>query len=172
MFVCFDASHRATARQRTALLALVAVLLTAGHRVDAAGTDPTLALSSAEAAASGGAVLVRLQGSLQFDDSLQFSFPAGVVIFQGTQFVRLPITGAAVSGSAALLAGGLAPAELPALLGLGAPAPPPARLVTLTPSSLSVVLPPGFSAGAATAVAYAILEGDAFLSNAIAVTLP
>jgi hypothetical protein len=152
-------------------LCLLAVLL-AVARVDAAGTDPTLALSSADATGNGEAVLVRLQGSLQFDDLLQFSFPAGVVLFQGTQFVRLPISGAPVQGSAALLAGGLAPTELSALLALGTPAPAPSRIVSLTPSAVSIILPPGFAAGAATAVLYTVLEGDAFLSNPITVTLP
>ncbi len=157
---------------RRPLLGLCICLLASGGQAGAAGTDPSLALSGAEAAAAGGVVLVRLQGSLQFDDLLQFNFPAGVIIYQGTHFVRLPVVGAPQGGTTALLNGGLAPTEVAALLGLGGPAPAPARLVALTPTAVSVVLPPGFDAGAATAVAYAILEGDAFLSNPITVTLP
>lgn len=153
-------------------LLAAAVLLLAAGQAQAAGTDPTLALTSAEAAANDGAVLVRLHGSLQFEDLLQFDFPAGVVIHQGTRFARVPIAGPPVSGSAPSLAGGLAPGELFGLLDVGAPAPAPARLVALTPTTLTVVLPPGFDPGAATAVLYAVLEGDPFLSNPITVTLP
>lgn len=161
---------RSSARARAALLLLAGLLAAAAAR--AAGTDPTLTLTAAEAAAGGEAVLVRLHGSLQFDDLLQFDFPAGIVIYQGSQFVHVPITGQPVSGTATVLAGGLTPAELTILFGLGSPAPPPARLVTLSPTSVSVVLPPGLHAGPATAVIYAVLEGDNFLSNPITVILP
>jgi len=149
-----------------------AALLLVAVMVRAAGTDPTLALTGAEAASGDGPVLVRLQGSLQFDDLLQFDFPAGVVVYQGTRFARVPVVGPVVSGSSSLLAGGLAPSELFGLLDLGASAAAPARLVTLTPTTISFVLPPGFDPGTATAVLYAVLEGDAFLSNPITVTLP
>ena len=149
-----------------------AALLLAAVVVRAAGTDPTLALTGAEAVAGGGPVLVRLQGSLQFDDLLQFDFPAGVIVYQGTRFARVPVSGPVVSGTAPLLAGGLAPSELFGLLGMSAPAAAPARLVTLTPTTVSFVLPPEFDPGTATAVLYAVLEGDAFLSNPITVTLP
>ena len=150
---------------------LGAVGLGAGS-AQAAGTDPRLALTSGEAIAGGGATMVRLRGNVQFDDQLQFAFPAGVVVYQGTTFARVPITGDAVSGSAAFLADGLADTEFLGLLGLGAPAAAPAGLVSLQPNEVRVVLPPGFASGAASAVVYAVLEGTAFLSNPIAVTLP
>ena len=152
-------------------LLLAASGLTAGS-AQGAGTDPKLALTSGEAIAGGGATMVRLRGNVQFDDQLQFAFPAGVVVYQGTTFARVPVNGEAVSGSAAFLADGLADTEFLGLLGLGAPAAAPAGLVSLQPNEVRVVLPPGFASGAASAVVYAVLEGTAFLSNPITVTLP
>jgi hypothetical protein len=152
--------------------ALVLAVLGASGIADAAGTDPRLALTSGEAIAGGGPVLVRLRGNTQFDDQLQFAFPAGVVVYQGTSFVRVPVNGGAVSGGAAFLADGLVDTEFLALLGLGAPAAAPAGLASLQPNEVRVVLPVGFASGPATAVVYAVLEGTAFLSNPITVTLP
>lgn len=158
------------------LLAALLVALAAGtvatRDARGAGTDPTLALTGGEAIAGGGATLVRLRGSLVFDDQLQFAFPAGVIVYQGTSFVRVPVNGGPVSGSAGFLADGLADVEVQALLGLGAPAAAPAGLASLQPSEVRVVLPSGFPSGPATAVVYAVLEGTGFLSNPIAVTLP
>lgn len=157
------------------LLATFVLLAAAGFSAgvaQAAGTDPKLALTSGEAIAGGGATMVRLRGNVQFDDQLQFAFPAGVVVYQGTTFARVPINGGAVSGSAAFLADGLADTEFLGLLGLGAPAAAPAGLASLQPNEVRVVLPPGFASGAASAVVYAVLEGTAFLSNPITVTLP
>jgi hypothetical protein len=162
-------SIRVTVAASATLLASIAWI---SAPAGAAGTDPTLALTSAEAVAVAGNTMVRLHGSVQFDDLLQFSFPAGVILFQGSNFVRVPMSGAAVSGTASLLAGGLADTELFTLLGLGGPAPAPAQLISLQPSEVRIALPAGFSSGAATAVVYAVLEGDPFLSNAIEVTLP
>jgi len=155
-----------------AALALAVVLLPLQGPADAAGTDPTLALSGAEAISSEGVTAVRLHGSFQFEDQIQFSFPAGVFIYQGSQFAHIASTGAAAGGSSALLADGLAPAELTVLLGSGTPAAAPAGLTRLEPSRLEVALPPGFIPGQATAVVYAILEGTAFLSNAVTFTIP
>lgn len=154
----------------------IVALLTAGilgsGPARGAGTDPTLALTSGEAIAGGSATMVRLRGSLAFDDQLQFAFPAGVIIYQGTNFVHVPVNGSAMSGVAGFLADGLVDTEVQTLIALGAPAAAPARLVSLQPSEVRVVLPAGFGSGPATAVVYAVLEGDGFLSNPIAVTLP
>ncbi|MFN8642447.1 MAG: hypothetical protein U0802_12650 [Candidatus Binatia bacterium] len=153
-----------------------AAVLTAGligaAAARGAGTDPTLALTAGEAIAGGSATMLRLQGSLAFDDQLQFAFPAGVIVFRGTPFVHIPVNGPPLSGTAALLADGLADTEVQTLIGLGAPAGAPARLASLQPSEVRVVLPAGFGSGPATAVVYAVLEGNGFLSNPIAVTLP
>ena len=159
-----------------ALRLLGAALLTAGligtDAARGAGTDPTLALTGGEAIAGSGATMVRLQGALAFDDQLQFAFPAGVIVFQGTTFVHVPVSGPPLSGSAAFLADGLADTEVQTLIAMGAPAAAPARLASLQPNEVRVVLPAGFGSGAATAVVYAVLEGNGFLSNPIAVTLP
>jgi hypothetical protein len=157
-------------------LVAVAIVLSVGalgpRPACGAGTDPTLALTAGEVIASGTATMVRLQGSLQFDDQLQFAFPAGVIVYRGTDFVRVPVNGSAVSGSAGFLADGLADTEVQPLLGLGAPAAPPAGLTSQQPDEVRIVLPAGFGSGPATAVVYAVLEGNGFLSNPITVTLP
>jgi len=139
----------------------------------AAGTDPALALSAAQAfRASSGVAAVQVNGSFNFEDVLQFSFPAGVVVYQGTRFARFEMSGAVVSGSASFLADGLSAAELDTLLGLGTAAPAPAALLQLQPSRALIALPPEFSAGAASVLVYAVLENTAFLSNTVACAIP
>jgi hypothetical protein len=139
----------------------------------AAGTDPALILSAAQAfSASSGVTSVQITGAFNFEDVVQFSFPAGVLVFQGTRFARYDTSGAATSGTAAFLADGLSAAELETLLGSGSAAPAPAALLQLQPSRAVVALPAGFSAGSASVLVYAVLENTAFLSNTLGFTLP
>lgn len=161
-----------TAWTRIAHGAALLLLLGAG-RGWAAGTDPTLALSTALAStSSAGVTAVWVSGTFNFDDLLQFPYPAGVVVYQGTHFARIDSTGAVSSGTAAYLADGLSASELDALLAAGSPAPPPAALLQLHASRLAVALPSGFSPGTATVVVYAVLENTSFLSNAVNFTVP
>jgi hypothetical protein len=139
----------------------------------AAGTDPTLALSAADAiAVPSGAVGVNIAGVSSFDDLMQFSFPAGVFVHQGSRFARFDFAGGVTEGNDARVQNGISPGELPSLLSAGSPAAPPAALTQLRADRIAVSLPAGFSAGVATAVVYAILEGDAFLSNPITFVIP
>jgi hypothetical protein len=115
---------------------------------------------------------VAVQGSFNFEDVVQGVFPAGVVVFQGTSFARFDQTGSAVAGSAPLLADGLDAAEVPALLAAGSPATAPAALTQLRADRVTAVLPPGFSAGPASVVLYAVYQGQGFASNTVSVTLP
>ena len=71
-----------------------------------------------------------------------------------------------------MLADGLAAAEVPALLAVGSPAAAPAALTQLHADRVTVVLPPGFSAGTASVVLYAVYQGQGFASNTVPVTLP
>ena len=96
---------------------------------------------------------------------MQGVFPAGVVVFQGTSFARFDQAGSVVAGSAPLLADGLDAAEVPGLLPLGSPAAPPAALTQLRADRVTVVLPPGFAAGAASVVLYAVYQDQGFASN-------
>jgi len=158
---------------RSLPLLLGLLLLFAPATARAAGSSPLLTIAAADAfASSSGAVSVDVQGSFNFEDVVQGIFPAGMVVFQGTSFARFDQAGNVVSGSAALLSNGLDATEVPALLSLGSPASPPAALTRLRADRVTVVLPPGFSAGAASVVLYAVYEDQGFASNALSVTLP
>lgn len=157
------------------LPALLALFLVAAaiDGASAAGTDPTLALTGGSALVSPqGAYTVEVRGSFNFDDLLQFSFPAGVIVIQGQHFARYDAAGAIGAGDAAFVADGLVPAELEALRNSGSTAAAPAVLIRLEPSRIVVALPPGFNPGVATVVVYAVLENTSFLSNAVSVSLP
>jgi hypothetical protein len=158
-------------RSLTALLGLL--LLAAPASVRAGGSSPLLTIATVDAFASSSGVLsVAVQGSFNFEDVVQGVFPAGVVVFQGTSFARFDQAGSVVAGSAPLLADGLDAAEVPGLLPLGSPAAPPAALTQLRADRVTVVLPPGFAAGTASVVLYAVYQDQGFASNTVSVTLP
>jgi hypothetical protein len=137
------------------------------------GSSPLLSLASADAfATSSGVRSVDVHGSFNFEDVVEGVFPAGLVVFQGTHFARFDQAGAVADGDAALLADGLTAAEVPALVPQGAPAAAPAALGQLRADRVTVVLPPGFSPGAASVVLYAVYEGVGYASNTLTVTLP
>jgi len=152
-------------------LSLIAAVPSASH---AAGTSPTLALVAADAFASEQRVrLVTARGTFNFDDLVQFAFPAaGLLVTQGAHFARYDVDGTVREGSSPLVADGVDPTELEALLALGMPAPSPARLARVAASEVSVVLPGGFAPGAASVVLFALHENEAFVSNALALVLP
>jgi hypothetical protein len=156
------------------VLALLAVgLIVVPLPVQAGGSSPLLSLTAVDAFdSSSGVVSVVAHGSFNFEDVVEGVFPAGLVVFQGNHFARFDQAGAVVEGNAASLAGGLDPTEVPALLGLGAPAPAPAALTRLRSDRVSVVLPADFAPGAASVVLYAVYAGQGFASNAVSVTLP
>src|SRR5262245_4254631 len=156
------------------LLAVLGLLLLAGPPpARAGGSSPLLTIATVDAfASSSGALSVDVAGSFNFEDVVQGVFSAGLVVFQGTTFARFDQAGGVVSGSAPLLSGGLAATEVPDLLALGSPAAPPAALAQLRADRVTVVLPPGFSAGPASVVLYAVYQGGGFVSNTVPVTLP
>jgi hypothetical protein len=139
----------------------------------AGGSSPLLTLTTVDALASAsGATAIEVRGSFNFEDVVEGVFPAGLVVYQGTRFARFDQAGTATSGTAASLADGLAASEVPALVGQGAPAPAPAALTQMRTDRVRVVLPTGFSPGAASAVLYAVYESQGYVSNTLAVTLP
>jgi hypothetical protein len=158
-------------RALAALLGLL--LLAAPPSARAGGSSPVLTIAAADAfASSSGVVSVSVLGSFNFEDVVQGVFPAGVVVFQGTSFARFDQAGGVVAGSASLLSDGLDAAEVPALLSAGSAAPAPAALALLRADRVTVVLPPGFSAGAASVVLYAVYQGQGLASNTLSVILP
>lgn len=140
----------------------------------AGGSNPLLTLTSVDAyASSSGARGIEARGTFNFEDVVEGTFPAGVVVYQGSHFVRFDQAGAVVEGTAALLADGLDAAEVPALVATGGtPAPPPATLAQLRTDRVTVVLPGTFIAGAASVALYATYEGEGYASNVLTVTLP
>lgn len=157
----------------TCLTAMLVLVLQAPPPAAAVGTDPSLALTAATAvAAPGGAVTVRVDGTFSFDDVVQFSFPAGVIVFRGSSYVVYDVDGSVASGTAAAVANGINAAEIPALLAGATAAAPPAALLRVRSDHLAVALPAGFGSGAASVILFAILEGEPFVSNTTGVTLP
>ncbi len=155
--------------------AALLALLVAAHpgRLRAAGTDPTLVLSEVDVFSNvAGAVALAVGGTFSFDDLVQFSFPAGLVIHQGNRFVRYGFDGAMREGTSGIVGDGVSAADVPALLGSGGAAATPTRLVELRIDGAVVVLPATFGPGPAAAVVYAVLGGEAFVSNTLTVTLP
>ena len=137
------------------------------------GSAPLLSLTDAEVVVtSSGVRVLTIDGSFNFDDLVQLSFPAGLVVIQGDRFARFDLTGSVRGGVTPLVADGLDASEVPALLDLGTPAGPPAALTQVRVDRIVVVLPGQLTAGPATAILYADFDGDSFVSNAVTVTLP
>ncbi len=111
-------------------------------------------------------------GMFNYDDLLQFSVPAGLIISQGSQFVRYDISGQIAEGTSPAIANGIVATDIPALLGLGTPACGPATLTQLRVDRISVTLPADFSPGPVSVILYAVPDGSPFVSNAVSATLP
>jgi hypothetical protein len=153
------------------LLALAASLIP--RPASAAGTDPLLALDGARAfATADGTATLEVSGRFSFDDLLQFSFPAGLIVWRGATWVRYGLDGGVTTGTEPALANGITAEEATELLDAGAAAGPPAAVLRVAPSRISVVLPASFGAGPATVVVYAVLDEETFLSNALGVAVP
>jgi len=154
-----------------ALLGLL-VSLHPGH-LRAAGTDPTLVLSEGDVFSNAaGAVALAVDGTFSFDDLVQFSFPVGMFVVQGNRFARYGFDGGAREGTSALVTDGVSAADVAALLASGSAASAPARLVEVRTDGAVMVLPATFGPGPAAVVVYAVLDGQAFVSNTLALTLP
>lgn len=154
--------------------AALAVLLGAPRSSPAAGTSPVLLLSAADAfAGAGGERLVTASGAFNFDDLVQFSFPAvGLMVVQGSNFVRYEVDGRVIVASSPLVADGVTIAELPSVLAQSGSAQPPARLVHINRDEVTVVLPSTFVAGPASVLLYAEHGGEFLESNPLAVSVP
>ncbi len=139
----------------------------------AAGTGPALAVATASAAATGsGGRVLRVAGTINFDDLLQFSFPAGLVVHQGADYAIFQATGEVLEGSSPSAADGINASEVSALLQAGSPAGSEAALGRIDGNGVVVALPARFSTGVATVFFYAFLDNTMFISNAVNVSLP
>ena len=112
-------------------------------------------------------------GRFSFDDLMQFTFPAGLVVARGSAWVRYAVDVTITSGTDPALVDGITAEEVSALLTAGAPATPPAAVTRIAPQRIAVVLPEGFPAGTATVLIYAVLDEDeTFISNAVPAVIP
>ncbi|MBI3783883.1 MAG: hypothetical protein HY270_10825 [Deltaproteobacteria bacterium] len=141
--------------------------------VRAGGSAPVLSITAAHvAASSSGSRSVGISGTFNFDDLLQFQFPAGLVVYQGSHFVRYDLNGQIVEGSSVMVADGILDSEVPSLLNLGSAAAAPATTSELRVDRITVVLPATFNSGAASVVLYAAFDGGSYVSNSVGVSLP
>lgn len=156
----------------------IALALTAGlagelaGEVRAAATTPTLVLSAAAPVAVGEARAVAFEGTFDFPNALEVGYPLALIVFQGTHFVRYPMTGRAHMGESSAASGRLDEDDVPTLDLEGVEAPADVRIVTFVPDRLRVTLPATFTAGRATAVLYASVPHGAVVSNPIVFVLP
>jgi hypothetical protein len=136
--------------------AIAALLLSHAGPLYAAFTEPRLALMRATPfRATGGATTLSLEGSFSFADAVQLGMPLTVVVTQGQLSARFDL-----AGTVSISVGG----------GAVQPAPGPG-VIGFTQREITLVLPRGFSPGAATVQVVADFDGKPIASNQLAVTL-
>jgi hypothetical protein len=153
------------------LLAAVALLPLAGSAM-AGATTPTLLVASATVVGSGAARTVTFDVAYDYENAVQADYEIELVVFQGRDFARYPISGTARVGSSAALDDGLAAADLPALDAAATPAPATVRPVVIAADRVTVSLPASFAPGSATVAFVATVEEGVVLSNPLDFTLP
>lgn len=139
-------------------LGVLALLLVIAARSGAWGayTEPRLALTRATVHYSASAVAsVQLEGTFSFADLVQLAVPVNVYVVQGTLTARLDQAGNVYTSSGG---GSEQPANGPGL-------------VSLKEREILVVLPTGFSSGAATIRVEIIYDGGPISTNELGVTL-
>jgi hypothetical protein len=152
---------------------LLAVVLTfATTRLLRAGaTTPTLALSSAAATVvDAGIRSARFEAAYDYSNAVQADYDLELIVFQGENFARYPVSGPARVGSSTALADGLTAGDLPTLEAASTPAPADVRVVEIGPTEITVRLP--LLTGGATAVLVATVDEGIVLSNPLTFVLP
>jgi hypothetical protein len=148
----FDKLGRSLGRGGTALLFLLAGV----ELALAGGGSPQLALVRATAYASSTATTtLEIEGSFNFEDTVQLPLPVDVIVTQGDRSVRFDLAGHVFTSV------GGAPEQ---------PAPGPG-VIAIKPNKILLVLPSGFGSGAATVQLVAQYKGDTFSSNTLEFTL-
>ncbi len=144
------------ARAATLRLWLLAGALLCAARPAAAGsTEPELAIADATATADAGVVTLEIRANFEYSEATRLGYPLAVVATQGTSIAQLFL-----DGRVTLASGGGAPAPL-----AGAPG-----VVAITPTQITAVLPPVFTAaGAATVRLEAAFGGSPLRSNSVEV---
>ena len=149
------------------LLALVP-----GRPARAGFTTPTLVLTEASVAEADGARVATFDAAFDFPNAVQTGYRVSLVVYQGTRFVRFPVSGQVMEGTSAILSDGLlADTEVSALFASGSPTAT-ARILQIERDRIAVSLPPDFAAGAASAVLATMPSEGAAVSNTIGLVLP
>ena len=140
---------------RRTVASLLALTLYAGP-LSAAYTEPRLALTRVTPyRAAGGSITLKIEGSFSFNDAVQLGLPLSVTVSQGQLTARFDLNGGVFTST-----GGAA--EQPAA-GPG--------VVEVAPRALTLVLPPGFAAGAAIAQVVASYDNKPIASNRLSFAL-
>ncbi len=134
-------------------MALLALLSTTAP---AANTEPSFAISEATTFRSAaGQITLRLQGSFSFADTVQLGLPLNVIVSQGQLAARFDLAGrvfVSVNG---------APEE---------PASGPG-VIKFAPREILLVLPPGFTSGAAAVQVFFVDGNRTVGSNHLSLSL-
>ena len=139
-----------------AALGAIAVCVLIGGRVDAAFTEPRLALMRVTAYRSTtGTSSLKLEGSFSYADAVQLALPLNVIVTQGQLTARFDL-----AGNVFVSTGG----------GPEQPAAGPG-VVSFAPREIILALPTGFSAGAATVQMIANFDSQRISSNRLSFTL-
>lgn len=135
-------------------------------------TTPTLVIASGTVVEVDGARSAVFEAAFDFPNAVQTGYRVSLVVWQGTHFVRFPVSGPILEGSSAVLSdGALADTEVPTLFASGA-AITTARVLQLERDRIAVSLPPGFAAGAASAILATMPSEGSAVSNTIGLVLP
>ncbi len=149
----------ATKRFRTLILRLAiffGLLLLVSAPLHAAVTEPRLALMRVTAyRAAGGSISLTLEGSFSFADAVQLALPLNVVVTQNQLSARFDLSGNVFTTTA--------PGPEQAAPGPG--------IVRITARQITLVLPPGFATGAATAQITATYGSQPIASNRLGFNL-
>ena len=143
-------------RISTGAAALAVLLALFARPLDAAFTEPRLALMRATAYRSvTGVITLKLEGTFSLDDTVQLALPLDVIVQQGSTTARFDL------GGNVFITVGANPEQ---------PAPGPG-VIGVAPREITLVLPPGFAPGDVTAQIVASYQGEPVNSNRLAFTL-
>jgi hypothetical protein len=134
----------------------LAIGLLAHEAAHAAYTEPRLAVTRATPyRPANGRITLKIEGTFSFADTIQLALPLTITVTQGSLRARFDLAGnvfTSTGGGVEQLAAG------PGMLSAG-------------PREITIVLPNGFSAGAAVVQAVLTYEGKPINSNALTVAL-
>jgi hypothetical protein len=135
---------------------LATLLIFASTMSQAAYTEPRLALLRVTPYRSTtGTITLKIEGSLSFADAVQLALPLSVSITQGSLSARFDLAGNVFTSTA----GGAEQAAA----GPG--------VIAIAPRAITLVLPPGFTTGAASAQVTANYDGKLISSNRLSCDL-